>query len=136
NWYVGGIGTYLGLDATLYSRFQIDVYGNDKLRGKLLIHLFDDDNNNYMVEQDADNNYEPTLDDQWVAEVNIQGEGFTRYSIPFSAFHDANPGIGDDIWNPVQKDGSGGLLQTQLIVISAEQAGKVELRVDNLLLTY
>ncbi|MFH1361316.1 MAG: hypothetical protein ABIH69_01515, partial [bacterium] len=47
NWYVGGIGTYLGLDATLYSRFQIDVYGNDKLRGKLLIHLFDDDNNNY-----------------------------------------------------------------------------------------
>ena len=135
NWYVGGMGTDLGIDSTAYSRFQIEVFGNHKLRGKLLIQFFDDDNNNFMVEQDPQNNYEPTHDDKWEAEINLQGEGFTRVSIPLSAFRDANPGVGDDIWNPAQIKGSGGLLKLQVVAISAKQTGQMNFRIDNLLLT-
>jgi hypothetical protein len=68
--------------------------------------------------------------------VNIQGKGFTRISIPFSAFRDVNPGVGDDLWNPNKGNGSGGLLQMQLVAITDEQHGKMDFNIDNLLLTY
>ena len=136
DWYVGGIGTDLNIDASKYSRFQIDIDGNEQWQGKLIIELFDDDNNNYSIEQDAKKNYTPVFDDKWVAEVNIQGRGFTRTSIPFTAFHDVNPGVGDDLWNPSQDNGSGGLLKLQLVAISAEQQGEIDFKIDNLLLTY
>ncbi|MBU0672413.1 MAG: hypothetical protein KJ732_05240 [Candidatus Margulisbacteria bacterium] len=135
-WYVGGIGTDLGVDASRYARFQIDIAGSKDAQGKLIVEFFDDDNQNYSIEQDAKNNYAPVHDDKWVAEIKIQGRGFTRTSIPFSAFHDVNPGVGDDIWNPDQKDGSGGLLKMQLVAISEEQQGEVDFAIDNLLLTY
>lgn len=136
NWYVGGIGTNLGVDTSRFSRFQIDLYGSHKWRGKLIIELFEDDNRNYSIEQDPQNNYEPVSDDKWVAEINIQGRGFTRTSIPFTAFRDANPGVGDDIWNPEEKDGSGGLLKLQVVAISEKQEGEVEFNIDNILLAY
>lgn len=135
-WYVGGIGSDLSVDASAFSRFQIDVYGEGDNLGKLKIELFDDDNMNYSLEQDPNKNYEPVYDDKWVAEVSIQGKGFTRTSIPFSAFKDANPGVGDDIWNPGQEDGSGGLLKMQLVVITDKEEGKLGFNIDNLLLTY
>ena len=136
DWYVGGIGTDVGVDASKYARFQIDTYGNNNYGGKLIIELFDDDNLNYSIEQDPQKNYAAVYDDKWVAEVNIQGKGFTRTSIPFTAFKDANPGIGDDTWNPDQKDGSGGLLKMQLVVISAKKQSRADFNLDNLLLTY
>ncbi len=136
DWYVGGIGTELGVDGTHYSRFQIDVYGSDEWRGKLMVELFEDDNQNYSIEQDPQKDYEPLCDDKWVAEINIQGKGFTRISIPFSAFQDVNPEIGDNIWNPSQSDGSGGLLKLQLVTITEKQQGKMDFNIDNLLLTY
>lgn len=136
NWYIGGIGTELGIDASRYTRFQADIYGNDEFRGKLKIELLEDDNNNFTIEQDPRNDYEPRNDDKWVAEVNLQGKGFMRVSIPFSAFRDVNPGIGSDSWDPDQKEGSGGLLKMQLVAISGEQKGKVDFKIDNLLLTY
>ncbi|MDD5383006.1 MAG: hypothetical protein PHH60_05065 [Candidatus Margulisbacteria bacterium] len=136
DWYVGGIGTELGVDAAGYSRFQIDIYGNNEYSGKLIVEFFDDDNNNYTIEQDPKKNYEATKDDKWVAEVNIQGKGFTRTSIPFTAFRDVNPGGGDDFWNPDQKNGSGGLLKLQLVAITEKQQGKVNFKIDNLLLTF
>jgi len=104
DWYVGGIGTELGLDASSYSRFQIDVYGDNIWQGKLKVEFFEDDNGNYNIEQDPQNQYEPVFDDKWVVEIQIQGEGYTRVSIPFSAFRDVNPKVGDDIWNPDQKN--------------------------------
>jgi len=136
NWYIGGIGTDLGVDASRYSRFQIDVYGDDFYSGKLKIELFDDDNLNYSLEQDPRNNYMPVYDDKWVAEVIIKGQGFTRTSIPFSAFRDVNPEVGDDVWNPSQGEGSGGLLKMQLVAITENQAGEIDFNIDNLLLTY
>jgi hypothetical protein len=136
DWYIGGIGTDLGVDASQYSRFQLDIYGSHDHRGKLIVELFDDDNGNYTIEQDPKSNYAPTKDDKWVAEINIQGKGWTRVSIPFTAFRDVNPGVGDDQWNPDQKDGSGGLLKMQLVAITEQRQGKVDFKIDNLLLTY
>ncbi|PIS28838.1 hypothetical protein COT42_06890 [Candidatus Saganbacteria bacterium CG08_land_8_20_14_0_20_45_16] len=136
DWYVGGIGTDIGVDASEFSRFQIDISGNEEYHGKLIVEFFDDDNNNYTIEQDPQKNYMPIFDDKWVAEINIQGKGFTRTSIPFSAFKDVNPGVGDDIWNPDQKNGSGGLMKLQFVAISENQKGKVDFTIDNLLLTY
>lgn len=136
DWYVGGLGTDLDLDASSYTRFQIDVYGHDQFKGKLLVQFFEDDNGNRYIEQDAEKKYEPTKDDKWEAEVNILGQGFTRVSIPLSAFRDVNPGVGNDKWDPDQKDESGGLLKLQLVAILGEQKGKIDFRIDNLLLSY
>ncbi|NQT29605.1 MAG: hypothetical protein HQ596_03445 [Candidatus Saganbacteria bacterium] len=136
NWYVGGIGTDLGVDASRFSRFQIDIYGNDEYHGKIKIEFFDDDNFNYSIEQDPKKDYDPVYDDKWVAEITIQGKGFTRTSIPFTAFYDVNPGVGDDIWNPNQEDGSGGLLKMQLVAIAQRQKSKIDFNVDNFLLTF
>jgi len=136
DWYVGGVGTDLDVDGTNFSRFQIDVYGSQDNRGKVIIELFEDDNQNYTIEQDAQKNYVPVHDDKWVTEINILGKGFTRVSIPFTAFRDDNPGVGDDTWNPGRENGSGGLLKLQVVAISEKKSGKADFRVDNLLLTY
>lgn len=136
DWYVGGIGTYIGTDADSYSRLQMDICGNHKSGGTLKIELFDDDNQNFNLEQDPEKSFAPIYDDKWVAEVNLLGPGFTRISIPFPAFRDANPGVGDGQWNPSQKDGSGGLLQLQFVFITEKQKGEVDLKIDNVLLTY
>jgi len=136
DYYVGGIGSDIGVDANDFSRFQIDVYGNQPGGAILKIELFDDDNNNYSIEQNPDNDYNPFFDDKLEAKIFIQGQGFTRTSIPFSAFVDANPGVGDDIWNPGQDNGSGGLMKIQLVAITEQQHGSLDFNIDNLLLTY
>lgn len=136
DYYIGGIGTDLNVDAADFTRFQIDISGQNDLSGKLKVEFFDDDNQNYTVEQDPKNNYMPVHDDKWVAEIKIQGKGFTRVSIPFSAFRDVNPGVGDDIWNPDQVNGSGGLAKMQVVAISEAKAGELDFEIDNLLLTY
>jgi hypothetical protein len=136
DWYVGGLGADIGIDASEFSRFQIDVSGDPLIKGKLIIELLEDDNGNFTIEQDPKNNYEPTKDDKWVAEVKILGKGFTRTSIPFTAFRDANPNIGDGKWNPDQQGGSGGLLKLQLIFVTDEKKGDVDVNLDNILITY
>jgi len=135
NWFVGGIGTDLGIDAAPYSRLQIDMYGSET-GGKVKIELFDDDNGNAVLEQDPSKDWVPTNDDKWVAEIPILSKGWSRYSIPFTAFKLENPGCGDGIWNPDQKDGSGGLLKIQVSLIAGEEKGKVDVALDNLILTY
>jgi len=135
NWYVGGIGTDLRVDASPFSRLQIDVYGSDA-GGTLKVELFDDDAGSPNVELDASKDYIPTKDDKWVAAVPIAGKGFTRISIPFSAFKLDNPGVGDGIWNVDQKNGKYGLLKIQLVLLAATQKGSAEARIDNILLTY
>ncbi|MFH1389810.1 MAG: hypothetical protein ABIH56_03710 [Candidatus Margulisiibacteriota bacterium] len=135
NYYVGGIGSDLNVDATTFSRIQMDIYGVAGA-GKIKIELFDDDNDNFVLEQDSNKDWIPTKDDKWVAEVPILGKGFTRVSIPFTAFRLENPGAGDGTWNPDQMNSSGGLLKIQMIVLTNQPKGDVETRVDNILLTY
>lgn len=136
DWYCGGFGANTSIDASEYTRIQIDIYGNSKLHGKLKIELYEDDNNNNVLEQDSKQGWIATHDDKWTAEIPILGDGFTRISIPFSAFIDDNPGKGDDTWNPEKKDKSGGLLKAQFILIAEEKTGSANFKIDNILLTY
>lgn len=135
NWYVGGIGTDLRVDASPFSRLQMDVGGSDA-GGILKVELFDDDAGSPNVELDPAKDYMPTKDDKWVASIPIAGKGFTRISIPFSAFKLENPGVGDGVWNVAQKDGKNGLLKIQFVLLTATQKGSAEARIDNILLTY
>lgn len=136
DWYIGGFGTNVMVDASEYSRLQLDVYGNKSQKGKLKIELYEDDNNNNIIEQDQTKGWAPKHDDIWATEIKVLGEGFTRYSIPFSAFIDTNPGIGNDKWDPNQKDKSGGLLKIQFISVADTKEGEADLKIDNVILTY
>lgn len=138
NWYAGGCGTYLAKenqDLSKYNTFSLDIYGNGPGSGTLKIELFDDDNNNWQVEQDPAKNYAPVYDDKFVHEVRVDWTGWKRVAIPIADFSDENPLVGDDIWNPQQVGGSGGLLQMQFICLASSDKGKVNYNIDNVMLT-
>jgi hypothetical protein len=131
NWYVGGMGAYLGTDASRYTSLQMDIYGNGPNSGKLKIELFDDDNNNAQVEQDPKKGFAPLFDDKWSYTLDIDWQGWKKVSILFSDFKDENPGVGDDVWNPTQQNSSGGLLQMQFIVTATKKDGLANFKIDN-----
>lgn len=135
NWYAGGCGTYLAKenqDLSKYNNFSMDVYGNGPGSGTLKVEIIDDDNRNWQVEQDPAKNYAPVYDDKFVNEVRVDWNGWKKVVIPFADFMDDNPMVGDDIWNPLQVSGSGGLLQVQFICIANSDKGKVDYNVDNI----
>ena len=59
-------------------------------------------------------------------------DGWKHVSIPVTEFVCDNPGIGDGIWNPDQLNGSGGLIQMQLIINATAKVGKVDMTIDNI----
>ncbi len=131
NWYIGGCGTYLGVDASKYSYFQIDVYGSGKDSGKIKIELYDDDNGNWQIEHDITKGYAQLYDDKFVYDVDVNWTGWERVSIPLIDFVDDNQGVGDDIWNPSQNGGSGGLVQLQLILVAKGKTSGSDINIDN-----
>ena len=131
NWYIGGCGTYLGVDASKYSYFQIDVYGGGKGSGKIRIELYDDDNRNWQIEHDITKGYAQLYDDKFVYDVDVNWTGWERISIPLVDFIDDNGEVGDDIWNPSQDGGSGGLVQLQLLIIAKGKTSSADLNIDN-----
>jgi len=138
NWYAGGVGTYIAkenLELSKYSNFSLDVYGNGPGSGTLKIELYDDDNSNWQVEQDPNKGFIALYDDKFVYELKVDWSGWKQVSIPMSDFVDENPGVGDDIWNPMQSGGSGGLLQVQFICLGSTDKGRVNFNVDNVMLT-
>ncbi|MBU0672773.1 MAG: hypothetical protein KJ732_07095 [Candidatus Margulisbacteria bacterium] len=138
NWYAGGAGAYIakeGQDLSKFNSLKLDIYGNGEGSGTLKIELFDDDNNNWQVEQDPAKNYAATSDDKLVYDINVDWSGWQRVVVPLADFVDDNPGVGDDVWNPVVKDDSGGLLQIQLIGLAAAEKGTVNYNVDNISLS-
>ena len=116
NWYIGGIGTELMTDAKQFSRFQMDVYGY-ATGGKIKIELFGSGGNTKCS-----------------AEVPILGPGYSRVSIPFSAF---KPEIsaGGDGWRP-GNNGASYLQNVQFILLASQATGEAEADIDNILLTY
>jgi hypothetical protein len=132
NWYVGGLGTEVKVDATKYDGLQLDVYGTGARSGRLKIELYDDDNNNGEIEQDETKNYAPIYDDRFIYEKRVDWSGWKTLTIPFSEFKDDNPGVGDDQWNPDQKNGSGGLINLQFILIATSKNGRIDLGLDNI----
>jgi hypothetical protein len=138
NWYAGGCGTYIAMekqDLSGYVSFQIDIYGNGPGSGTLKIEIFDDDNQNWQVEQDPAKAYAPIYDDKYVYDINVDWTGWKRLIIPLDDFVDDNPRVGDDVWNPQQNGGSGGMLQIQFICLASKSDGRVNFNVDNIALT-
>ena len=138
NWYAGGCGTYLAKekqDLSGYNSIQIDIYGNGPGSGTLKVELFDDDNRNWQVEQDPTKAYAPVYDDKLVYDIRVDWKGWRREIIPLDDFVDDNPGVGDDVWNPEQAGGSGGLLQLQFICVAGKADGSVNYNLDNILLS-
>ena len=135
NWYCGGMGTYTarkGVDFSKYNHFQMDVYGNGPGSGTIKIELNDDDNGNWQIEQDPKKGFANIYDDKFVYNVIIDWRGWKRVAIPIADFVDENPGIGDDIWNPDQTGGSGGLIQAQMIFIGPKKSGNIRFNIDNI----
>lgn len=130
NYYVGGMGTYVGKDLTDYDTLVVSVLGSGPNSGTLRLQLYDDDNNSYQLEQD--NTYKPLYDDYLEYELPVTWEGWRTVEIPLNKFVDMNQGVGDDVFNPEQKNGSGGLLHFQLVVIATSEKGSINMGLDNL----
>lgn len=130
NWYCGGMGTYLGIDATIYSGLEISIYGYNDNNGAIKIELYDDDKGSWETQYDK--SWIPLKDDIWAYEQRIDWKGWKQIHIPFSKFTLSNPKRGDGVVNFDQSKGSGGLLQCQLIVIAPAKDGEINVNVDNI----
>jgi hypothetical protein len=135
NWYIGGLGTYIGVDAGAFTHFEMLVLGSGKDSGQLKIELWDDDNKNWKAEADSKKDYVPIYDDVYAYTLMIDWEGWKRVTLPFKDFADSNPGVGNDQWDPAQLDGSGGLLQMSLVALGRSASGKVEVILDDVRLS-
>lgn len=138
SWYAGGVGTYLAKenqDLSKYNYFVVDIYGNGPGSGTLKIELADDDNGNWQYEQDPAKNYAPMYDDKFVNEIRVDWSGWKRVELALADFVDDNPGVGDDIWNPQQTNGSAGLLQVQFICVGNKDNADINFNIDNVALT-
>ena len=133
DWYCGGVGTYIGTDATQYNSYELDVYGYGEGSGRIKIELYDDDKGSWETKYDK--TWIPIKDDMWAFEQNIDWRGWKHLSIPFSSFTLTNPKRGDGILNFDQNKGSGGLLQTQIIFIANSKDGEINMNLDNIKLT-
>ena len=119
NWYAGGIGTYIGEAAHYFQTLKIVIYSPKINSGLIRIELYDDDNNNTIVDIDSDTNL-PSKDDMFIYDLNLSWEGWKVVEIPINEFVDFNDTVGDNMWNPNTLYGSGGLLQIQLIILSSK----------------
>lgn len=134
DWYVGGIGTYLAQedrDFSEYNFLRMDIYGNGANSGKLTIELYEDDNNNWQVEQNPSKQYAPIYDDRFLYELPITWKGWKQIKMPLSEFKENNSQTGDDSWNPEKAGESGGLLQMQIIALAASKTGKVNMVIED-----
>ena len=112
----GVYGTYLGIDSKKFKSLEMIVYGFGKKSGNLKINLYDDDNKNYKLETDFINENSLNFDDVYTYNLVINWKGWKKVSIPLKDFKDSNPLIGDDIFNPIQKKGSGGLIALEFLI--------------------
>ena len=134
DWYVGGFGTYLARPEHDFSSFgylELAVYGGGPRSGILKIELYEDDNNNWQIEQDPKQNYAPVFDDRFSYELKVDWQGWKQIKIPLTEFADTNPLAGDNIWNPQKLGKSGGLLQMQFIALASSKSGAVHYIIDD-----
>ena len=132
NWYIGGLGAYLGIDGTKYNAIEIKIKGAGQMSGQLKIELFDDDNNNWDAEQDSQKGWAAKYDDTWVYTMSVDWPDWKTIVIPFSDFKDSNSGVGNDKLDLNQSNGSGGLLQITLVVLSSSEKGKASYSIDEI----
>lgn len=130
NWYVGGFGLFCKVDASIYSSIKLLVRGYGENSGILRIELFDDDNYNWIIESHQNAPSKLMYDDRFVYSLPVTWTGWRVVIIPFSDFIDGNPHVGDDMLNPYQFKGSGGLLQIQFLAIGTKKVSDVRIDVD------
>ncbi len=119
NWYAGGLGTYLNEDAHYFKTLKLVIFSPKINSGSIRIELYDDDNNNKVVDIDKDKQI-PSKDDLFIYDLNLVWEGWKVVTIPLTDFVDFNNDVGDNIWNPNQLYGSAGLIQMQLVILSSK----------------
>ncbi|MEK7375828.1 MAG: hypothetical protein AABZ57_01490, partial [Candidatus Margulisiibacteriota bacterium] len=124
-----GIGTYVGTDASSFTGLELSIFGNGTGNGKLKIELYDDDKGSWETKYDKD--WMTLKDDIWAFEQNVDLRGWKRVYLPFSGFVLTNPKKGDGKMNFDQVNGSGGLLQIQMIALASSADGEVNLNIDN-----
>jgi hypothetical protein len=132
NWYIGGIGTHFTADMRPYNAMKLLVRGRGKSSGTLVIELYDDDNDNWIIEPHDFVEYKTKFDDKFVYTQQVNWLGWRVLIIPFDKFTDANPTIGDDKWNPYKIGNSGGLLQLQMIFSAGEKDKVADLQIDTI----
>ncbi|OGC08606.1 hypothetical protein A2230_03820 [candidate division WOR-1 bacterium RIFOXYA2_FULL_36_21] len=126
NWYVGGMGTLLEVDGMDYSRIVIDVYGSSNF-GKIKLELFEKEKDKV----DQKGNLSET---KWVVEIPVLGEGFTRYSVPFSSFYSEDTkDSGKVVFHGRQ---GGNISKLQAIFVASSKEGEFDCMVDNLMFTF
>lgn len=130
NFYVGGMGTYIGKDVQGVDTIVMDVLGNGSQSGKIKIELYQNDRGNWQVEQDATG--APLYNARFEFEITVDWHGWRNIEIPLQLFKHSNPGIGADHLKLGFADGSGGLLSYQLIFIAPTAKGTVDLGIDNI----
>ena len=128
DWYVGGMGVMLGIDATGYDAFNIDIYGNGENSGKLKVELYESVTGKTEIEVGKD--WKPLHDNLWSNEIEVNWTGWKHLSIPIKEF--INEGHGSNVWNPKLINGQGGLVKVQLISVATTQTGSVNYNVDNI----
>ncbi|RAP31716.1 hypothetical protein DID78_00120 [Candidatus Marinamargulisbacteria bacterium SCGC AG-343-D04] len=136
DWYVGGCGTYFGVDVTNYNAIKLVIRGYGSKSGVLIVELFDDDNDNFELEPHPNVSSETLADDKFIHTVKVDWLGWKVVIIPFDRFVDGNLGIGDDIWNPYQEGSSGGLLQMQFVLLAADKTVMPRMLIDVVKLYY
>jgi hypothetical protein len=123
NWYVGGIGTYVGKDASGATMISMKVLGTGRNSGKIKVEVVEDDIGSPDVEQD--DKFIPVKDDKFTSkEVNINWTGWRTITIPVSELILVNPGNGDGEWNPSVENDHYGLLSMQIIVVASSAEGE------------
>lgn len=132
NWYAGGFGVYINQDAHYFKTLKLVIFSPKINSGSIRIELYDDDNNNKIVDIDTDKQI-PSKDDLFIYDLNLVWEGWKVVSIPLTDFVDFNLDVGDNIWNPNQLYGSAGLIQMQLVVLSSKHKSElIEFEIDTI----
>ncbi|MFC1754938.1 hypothetical protein ACFL96_16360 [Thermoproteota archaeon] len=130
NRYIGGLGTFLAIDGTRYDTLKLYVYGSGKDSGALRIELYDDDNHNHVIERNPRAQSSALYDDVFTYTFSVDWQGWRVIIIPLWYFSDTNVTAGDNIWNPNQLNGSGGLIQMQIIVLASDLRGEASIQLD------
>jgi hypothetical protein len=106
----------------------MDVRGYGPASGRIKIELGEDDDGNWEIQKDR-RTFRLLHDDLYVFELIVDWEGWRRVTIPLRRFVDANPGVGNDLFDPARDLTSGGLLELQLL-FAPTSAGEDAIRID------
>jgi len=131
SWYVGGVGAYLGVDASPYKFMKLLVRGSGPSSGSLQVELYDDDNQNMALERNSSATSQTLFDDKFIYTMDVTWTGWRVVIIPLSNFRDENA-QGDGVLNLDRANGSGGLLQLQFVAFANQEKGKVDFLMDSI----